>query len=170
MACSSTETRARKASSSNFRRAAAKRTMPSIDVTWADSVTQQVPAPRRGVCVVSSQFRAPLKSASRDLSLLQIFVNPIGLAQQERDVLIIGFEKVGHHLQIAVKLFAETLIFLVAPCGAQSFQLACQGRRLFRQAGIEFLEHLSKSAQFIGVDDRLGHKDTGNRTFGPRSH
>ena len=68
------------------------------------------------------------------LTLLQVFLDTLGLAKQERDVLVGRFGKPFHDLERLLELFDELVMLPVAPGLAQARELAVQGGQLSRSS------------------------------------
>ncbi len=65
--------------------------------------------------VLFSTLFGPSPNVRRPLPLAQILFHPIGLAQQEGDVLLGRFDEAVRGQQRLLELFGEFLLFLVAP-------------------------------------------------------
>src|SRR4051794_6757954 len=107
------------------------------------------------------------RSASTDLTsavsmpgssaLLQVVFDPLGLPQQEGDVLGGRLNKTRQHLHRLVELLGELGVLLVAPGVAEADHLAVQGGQAGLQVGVEALQVVGEAAQLRGVNDGLRH-------------
>jgi hypothetical protein len=95
-----------------------------------------------------------------ELALLQVFLDPFRLAEQERDMLIGRIDEPLHHLEGLLEFLDELVVFSVAPRLAQTAELTVQRGQLGHHLIIELLEPGSKTAEIFRVDDGLSH-------FGP---
>src|SRR5688500_13023993 len=93
----------------------------------------------------------------QQLLLLQVFLDPFRLPQQERGVLIRRVDRAVDEREVLLELFREFLLFLIPPGGAERVKLAGERRHPPLQLGVEELELMSKSAQFGRVDNGLRH-------------
>ena len=73
-------------------------------------------------------------------TLLQVFLDTLGLAEQERDVLVGRFGKPLHDLERLLELFDELVVLPVAPGLAQARQLTVQRGQLADHLVVELLE------------------------------
>ena len=94
------------------------------------------------------------------LALLQIFLDPFGLAEQEWDVLIGGVDESLHHLEGLFKFLDELVVFPVAPGLAQTAELTVQRGQLGHHLIVELFEPGGKSTEIFRINNRLSH-------FGP---
>jgi hypothetical protein len=94
--------------------------------------------------------------------LLQVFLDTLGFAQQDGDVLVGRFEEVVDDVHRLLELLGELLVLLVAPGVAQADELAVQACHAIAQLGVEELEMVGEAPQLDGVDDRLGHDILGS--------
>src|SRR5438105_1321008 len=91
------------------------------------------------------------------LALLQILLDPLGLAEQERDMDFRRRQEFLHGPQGFLELLAEFLVLLVPPGVAEADELAVEDAHAVLQFGVEFLERLSEPPDFGRIDDGLGH-------------
>jgi hypothetical protein len=95
-----------------------------------------------------------------DSALLEIFLDPFGLAEQERDVLIGRVDEPLDHLEGLFEFLDELVVFTVAPGLAQTAELTVQRGQLRHHLVIELLEPGRKSSEIFRVNNGLSH-------FGP---
>jgi hypothetical protein len=90
-------------------------------------------------------------------SLLQILLDPLRFAMQERHMFRGGSGESLHHDFELLKGSKELFVFLIAPGIAKSIELS----RQYRLAGLdglrEILKLLGKALQGFGVGNGLGH-------------
>src|SRR4051812_36177670 len=91
------------------------------------------------------------------LALLEVILDALGLAEQERDMLVRGVDEAGDDLHRLLELLDELVVLAVAPGGAQAAELAVQGRHRVGQVAVEPLEVLGEPPQFVRIDDGLCH-------------
>ena len=91
------------------------------------------------------------------LPLLKIFFNPLRLAEQIRDVLVVGIDEALQVTQVLLEILGEFQVFLIAPSAAQRVELTGERRRAVGQVLIELLEHLREEPQLAGIDNGLSH-------------
>src|SRR6516164_454531 len=129
----STADRASRASAVKMHRAAFKSTRASSENTRAELMT-----------LLSS-------------TLLQVFLDAFGFAEQERNVLVRHFHKGAEHVHGLGEFLGKLLVLLIAPGVAQGHHLAVQHIHLVAQIRVEMLEALGKAAQFPRIDDCFRH-------------
>ena len=66
--------------------------------------------------------------------------------------------KAEQHFHVALELFREFLVLLVAPRGIQRIELVGLRRGPLAKLLVEPLQALRELAQFFGIDDSLRHE------------
>jgi hypothetical protein len=100
------------------------------------------------------------------LPLLEVFLDALGLAEQEGDVQVSGLDEALEHMDGFVERLAELVVLLVAPRVPQSDELTVNSREVGRQIAIEALQAMREATQFGGVNDRLRHGFRSPEGFG----
>src|SRR6516225_8482547 len=89
--------------------------------------------------------------------LLQIFLDPFGLAQQERNMLIGDLKEMLDYVQGLLEFLRELHVLLVAPCVAEPGHLRVQSGQPLPQVAIKLLEMMRETPQFQRINNCLGH-------------
>src|SRR5665213_1365472 len=91
------------------------------------------------------------------LTLLEIFLDSLGLAEQERDVIVGRPNELAENLNGLRELAGELLMFLIAPSVAEGGELAVEDGELMLQFVVEVFQPVGKAPQVGGIDDGFGY-------------
>jgi hypothetical protein len=89
--------------------------------------------------------------------LLQVFVDALGLAEQEGNMEIGGLHESLHHLKGLFKFLGELIVLLIAPRIAKGDQLAVEHGHPTVKVIIKLLEIMGEVPEFFRIDNGVGH-------------
>jgi hypothetical protein len=93
------------------------------------------------------------------LALLEIFLDPFGLAEQKRDMFVGRPDELAENLNGLREFAGELLVFLIAPGVAEGGELSVQDGELMLQFAVEMFQPVSEAPQVGGIDDGSGHEN-----------
>jgi len=96
-------------------------------------------------------------SYSLRLFLLQIFFHLFGFPQQKGDVLFRAGHEGGKYVGRLLEFLKKAFVFLIAPTIAKADQLPMQDGQTIAQFLAKLFEVVGETADFRGIDNRLGH-------------
>jgi hypothetical protein len=92
-----------------------------------------------------------------DSPLVDVLLDPLGFAEEEGDVRLGRLDELLHDLEGRVELLLELRLLLVAPGLGERRHAVGDHRGHAREVGVELLEVVRETPEFLGVNDRFGH-------------
>jgi hypothetical protein len=89
--------------------------------------------------------------------LVQVLLNPLRLAEQERRMLVGAFDEFLEHLHCVAKFFGELGVFLILPGVAEGSEARLQERHPILRFNVEAFEFFGEAADFTWIHDGLWH-------------
>ena len=90
-------------------------------------------------------------------SLVHVLFNPLGLAEQVRDVTFVGFDEAAEQFQMLSELLGKLDVLLIAPGLIERIELPRNRAESRLQVGVKLAQHAREPSQFGGIDDGLRH-------------
>src|SRR5262249_5573423 len=89
--------------------------------------------------------------------LLQVLIRPLGLAEQERNVLVGGIDEPLHDLHGLLEFLDELVVLAVPPGLPEAGELAVEHRQLVEELVVELLQPRGEPADLLRIHDGLCH-------------
>jgi len=90
---------------------------------------------------------------------LEVFLDALGFADQERNIRIRRFHEAAKHLNLLLEILHELFVLLIAPGRAESGCLPLHDGHLIEQLAGELLELMGEAADFARIDYSLRHEE-----------
>src|SRR5687768_6229399 len=92
------------------------------------------------------------------LALLQVVFHALGLAEQERDVLVGRLDEPSDDLHRLFEFLDEFVMLAVAPARAEAGELSMHDGHLGEQIVVELLQAHGEPPKFLWIGDGLRHE------------